>query len=134
LSASNRFTRDAWSAGSRPIARPVDLDLCSARNQVRAECDQAVQRPPRQQHARGAAQQGEEHALGDELSHHLAPAGPEGEARRDLTTPPGEPGELQVGDVRARNQEHATDGAEEQQIALSLRPDGVVQQRHDLDL
>ena len=40
----------------------------------------------------------------------------------------------EIGDVRARDQEHTSHGAEEQQITLPLLADRIVQERHDVDL
>src|SRR5205823_9647338 len=77
---------------------------------------------------------GDEHAFGDELAYDVGSAGTEGEARGDFTPTPGKSRQQQVGDVRAGDQQHAADCAEEQQIALTLRTHGVVEQRHDLDL
>ena len=111
----------------------IDPDFSDARNQVGAEGDQRAQRPLGQQQSDGAAKHREEHAFGDELAHHVAAARAEREARRDLSSSSGKAREQQVGDVRARDQEHARHGAEEQQITLSLRADRIVQERHDLD-
>jgi hypothetical protein len=65
---------------------------------------------------------------------HVEPRRAQREARRDLAPPAREAREHEVGDVGAGNQQHAADGAEEQQITLSLLPDRIVQQRHDVDL
>jgi hypothetical protein len=83
---------------------------------------------------RSAPNVSQEHAFGHELAHHLGPARAEREARGDLAPARGKAGEQQVGDVRTGDQEHAADCAEEQQITLSLRADGIVQERNDLDL
>ena len=148
FSASCTFTPAACNAGSRPIASPVTSVTTSAKPSASgsilissargiksaAEGDQRGKRPLRQQQARDAAKHGEEHAFGDELAHHVEPRRAEREARRDLPSPAGKAREQQVGDVRARNQQHAAHGAEQQQITLSLLPDRIVQERHDLDV
>ena len=111
----------------------IDADFGRARDEVRAERDQRFQRPPRQQQARGSAEEGEEHAFGDELADHVEPCRTQREARRDLPAPSGKARQHEVGDVRARNEKHAPYGAEQQQITLSLLPDRIVQDWHDLD-
>ena len=121
--------------GQREAERQrIDPDLDRARNEIGAKGDQRGKRPLRQQQAHRAAEDGEEHAFGDELADHVEPGRAEREARRDLPPPAGKAREHEVGDVRARNQEHTSHGAEEQQITLSLLPDRIVQERHDLDL
>ena len=64
----------------------------------------------------------------------VAPAGAEREARRDFTPTAGKARQHQVGDVRAGDQQHAADRAEEQQVTLTLLADRILEERHDLDL
>ena len=130
---ADRQTGDEGREQRKAQGDRVDPDFGDTRNQIRAEGDERTQRPLGQQHAGGAAEHGQEHAFGHELAHHLASARAEREARGDLAPARGKAREQQVGDVRARDQEHAADGAEEQQITLTLRADGILEQRHDLD-
>jgi len=112
----------------------IDPDFDRARNEIGSKGDERGQRPLRQQQARRATKAREQHAFGDELADHVESRRAECEARRDLPSPAGEAREHEIGDVRARNQEHTSHGAEEQQITLSLLPDRIVQKRHHLDL
>ena len=65
---------------------------------------------------------------------HVGAARAERESRGDFLAARREPRQQQVGDVRAGDQQHAADRAEQHQIAPALLPDGILQQRHHFDL
>ena len=131
---ADRQSGDERHGRGEAESQRIDPDLDRARNEIGSKGNQRGQRPLRQQQAHRAAKDGEEHAFGDQLPDHIEPRRAEREARRDLPPPRGEAREHQVGDVRARNQEHTSHRAEEQQITLSLLPDRIVQERHHLDV
>ena len=120
-------TRAKTSArGSIPISSARGIS--SAPNATRPRSVQWASSTPS-----SAAEPGDDQALGDQLAHHVGSIGAEREARGDLLAPAGEARQQQVGDVGAGDQQHAADGAEQQQVALALIAHGIVEQRHYLD-
>ena len=65
-------------------------------------------------------------AFGDQLTQQAGPSCPERRANRDLALAAGGAGEQQAGNVRARNQQHETDSAEQQQQRSADVPDDLV--------
>ena len=113
----------------------IDPDLEDARNQLGAEGDQRARAPTPPAAGRRAPPSTATSMLSVTSWRTTSPRlGAEREARGDLPPPAGEARQQQIGDVRAGDQEHAAHGAEEQQIALPLIADGIVEERHDLDL
>ena len=120
--------REASATGSSPISSDARNQV-GAQNTTTARSAHCASSTPTR-----AAEQGHDHAFGHQLAHHVGATGAEREARRDFLAASGEAREQQVGDVRARNQEHAAHRAEQHQVALALLADGIVEQRHHLDL
>ena len=94
-------TSDAVLADARQAGR-VD-------GEQRADADDAENRP---EHAAGERQHD---ALGQQLAHDAAAARADGGAHGNLAPPAGRAHEQQVGDVRAGDQQHEADGADEHQ-------------------
>ena len=70
------------------------------------EADQSRLAPDGEQRAGGCAQHGEKHRFGHELSDETSPTRAEGQPRGDLGSAEGRPGEKQVRQVGARDQQH----------------------------
>ena len=148
LSVSSTLTADACSAGKQTDrdsgderdddredeCHRIESDIDRARNEVGAGCDDDSQSDGREQQAERAAEYGHEHALRHELQHHVEPVRAERESRRNFLATRREPREQQVGDVRARDQQHAADRAEEHHVTPALLADRILEQRHHLDL
>ena len=92
-----------------------------------------MQRQRREEQAQGAAEGRDDHAFRDELQDDIHAVCAEGESCRDFLAARGEPCEQKIRDVRARDEQHAADRAEEHQVTLALLADGVFQERHHLD-
>ncbi len=92
---------------------PVDPHLGEARHVRGRQAHDRVERHGRERQARGGAGGREDEALGQELPRQPRAARPEGRADRDLGAAAGGPDEKQVRDVRARDQGHEPDGAEQ---------------------
>ena len=89
------------------------MDLFRARNIFRDERNQKIGPPDSENQSAEAADGGEEDAFREQLPNDPAAARAESGAERDLLLPDGGAGEKEVGDIRARDQEHAADRAEE---------------------
>ena len=81
------------------------------------------------QQAEGAAREREEGRLGEELADDAAAARAEGRADGDLLAPAERPGEHEVGDVGARDQEDEPDRAEQHQQRRPHVADELLVQR-----
>ena len=100
--------RDERGEGERPA---VERDLIHAREIRRRERDEHAEPAPRQGEARDAAEDAERRALDQQFAHELGPAGAERRADRQLVLPAVGPHQQQVGDVRARDEQHQADRA-----------------------
>ena len=74
--------------------------------------------------------QGEQHALGEELSNEAAPIGAQGRAHGHFLRAAGGLRHQQVRDVHARDEQHAADGDEQRDERGSRVADVVVEQGH----
>ncbi len=86
------------------------------------------QRRGREQQPEHAAGDREQQALGEKLRDDAAALGAEREADADFLAPAREAREQQVGDVRARDQQHRGDRDEQHRVGLALVADQVVLQ------
>jgi hypothetical protein len=113
----------------------VDPHLLDARHARRQRRQERLQPEVAEQHAGDGAQQRQQHALGQQLAQHARAAGPEREPHGDLALPVGGAREQQVRDVRARDQQHEGDRAQQQhQRGAHVADHGLVQRldRHAL--
>ena len=144
LSASRMSKRVAWTAGTTPKTIPVATDTASANISTGQSTPIAAARgspvtvvissdTPHDatQHAGGAAETREHHALDDQLPHDAAAAAAERRPHGNLLLPAHGAREQQIGDVRARNQQHERHRAQQHE---QRRPDvlheHVLQRRH----
>jgi hypothetical protein len=116
-----------------PEREPVDSNLEDSWDQTSAESDDRVDRPVGEQQPDGTAQHRKHQTFDDELSHDVGAARPERKSRGNLAPPPGEAGKLQIGDVGAGDQQDAANRGKQQQIALALVADRIVEQRDNLN-
>ena len=101
----------------------IQRDLARARRKPADERGQHVDGQPRDADADGAADHGEQRALGQQLPHQAAAAGAERGAHRQLAIAAQHPRQREVGDIRARDQQHQSGDAEQDQQQLP-RPGG----------
>ena len=97
------------------------------------QCDDGTERPLGEEQAHGASQKCHDHALRHELAQHVGSTRTECKTRCDLLPAAGKARQQQVRNVRASDQQDAADRAEQHQVALTLVPHGIVEQRHHLD-
>ena len=127
LSELERSVVDARSAGTSPNAMPVSSVIDRRREQhARVERDRRGARNARgalpsrararrsraSAEARRSAEHREQHALREQLRDHPRPARADRDAHGDFALPPRRAREQHVRDVRARDQQHERDGAE----------------------
>ena len=105
--AHERRARD-----ERPRA-PVQREHGVRRQLLRGRDGDARERPCREQRAERAGDDGEDHALDQELRDDVRARGAERLPDRDLLVPAGEPADEKTRDVRARDQQHEADRAEQ---------------------
>ena len=91
----------------------VEMNAARARQICRCEREQGIESPARDEQAGRAAAEREEHAFGQQLPNESKTARPERGANRKLAMPRGRAGEEEIGDVRAGDEEHAADRAEQ---------------------
>ena len=92
--------------------------------------------PPDENHGEAetdnAADEGQEHALDEQLTNDPPPRRAEGHAHGDLPGAMGRAGQQQVGDVRAGDQQHERDRAHERpEDGFDLRANDAIQKRRD---
>ena len=81
----------------------------------------------------GAAEQAEQHALGQQLADESLPARAERRADRDFLLPAGRAREQQIGDVGARDQQHERHRAEHDEHRDADVADDGLDERDDVD-
>ena len=113
--------------------RAIEPDFVQPRQRVRSVRDDSLHRGVREDQADGAADRGEQHALGQHLADQPRRAGAERRADRQLACADRPAREHQVGDVRARHQQDERDGGEEQLQRRARRSDNPLLQRTDAD-
>ena len=91
----------------------VDVDVRCPRRKAGGVRDQEVHTPPGKRDTKGAPQQREQGALGQQLAQQAQPVGAEDRADRNLALTPHQARERQVGDARTDDQEHESGGSEE---------------------
>ena len=106
----------------------IERDLVRARNEVVAQMRQQRQRDCREDEADHSAGEREHQAFDEELRDDAAALGAEREADADFLAPAREAREQQIGDVRARDQQHARDRGEQHAVGLALVADEIVLQ------
>ena len=89
------------------------MDLSRARDRFRDERDEEIGPPEREKQSADAANSRQKHAFDEQLPDDSAAARPERGAEGHFLPPNGGAGEEEVGDIRARDQEYAADGAEQ---------------------
>src|SRR5262245_45674327 len=82
---------------------------------IRAQLDQKLDSPKGKQKSGSAAQQCQQHALGEELANQAPVAGTKRLADGRLSLPGRRPCQLKVGDIGARDQQHQSDGCEQKE-------------------
>jgi hypothetical protein len=87
----------------------------------RHEQHDAAHQSEREQHAEDAAREGQYHAFRQQLSHQPTAARAEGQAHRHLAAPAGTARELQVGHIRAGDQQEKADRAKQRLQARAHR-------------
>ena len=92
---------------------PVNANLPGARNLRGREFQNQPGAAHGKQQPADSARQAEQHALGQKLLHHAAPAGAQRRPHRDLVRSSGGASQQQVGHIRAGDQQEQSDGAEQ---------------------
>ena len=105
-----RHARDAESEQER---HPVDRHLRRQQVALRYEGEQGGEGPLRHQQSEHTAQRRHESALDQQLTHDARAAGTDSGAHCHLAPAAGSARQQQVGDIRARDQQHAADGSEQ---------------------
>ena len=128
-SASVTSAFDVCSAGTSPNTMPVSSDTASENSstgmlivdprlvrhvELRHQPDDGANRAEREQHAEHAAGERQQDALGQELAQQPAAAGANRHPDRHLARARRAAGQLQVGDVGARDEQQERDRAEQQ--------------------
>ena len=141
-SASVTSAFDVCSAGTSPKTMPVSKDTASEKRstgtlighprlvrhvELGHQRDDGANRAEGEEHAERAAGEGEQDALGQELAQQPAAAGANRHPDRHLARPRRAAGQLQVGDVGARDEEQERDRAEQQ---LQAGPHLSARDRH----
>ena len=92
----------------------------------RHEGEQRGNDPSRREHARDAAERGQQKAFGQQLSDQACASGAQREPHRNLTLPRGRTRQQQIADVRARDDQHERDDGEQnlERLAVLLTETG----------
>ena len=108
-----------------------NVDLVHARNALRAERDEQVARPSRNEHTGETAGKREQQALDHELPHEARARRAQRGSRGDLLHPAARERQQQVRNVGARRNEHQRHGTEEQPERSARRAEHGVRIRRD---
>ena len=143
-SMSLRSVRDAFHAGTMPNSKPVAIDTASAKSSTRTSSrivagstgscgptsatSDFVERH-RERDAGDAAEQRQQHTLGEQLLRDASAAGAERGAHRKLARARRAARELEIGDVRAGDEQHERDRAEHDEQTLANAADELVLER-----
>ena len=134
-----RSARPAWSIGARPVSSPTTIAAPAANSTVRGSRNPAAASllsssparsaaPPQcaMSEPSDAAEDREQHALGEQLREQPAAAHAEREAQRDLAPALERAREQQIRDVRAGDEQHddrhAADPRRDLRDARRVRP------------
>ena len=112
----------------------VDLDALRSRHLGRDDAPDEVDAPHRQEHAGGAAQQGDQAVLGEQLGQDPPPAGTEALPDRHLGLAVDTAREEHAGHVGAGGEQHEADGGEQDQELRAQPPDDLGLEGQDPDL
>ena len=126
-----------WNAGHEPEQQSrrnrqrqsegrdgrVDADLGQARYPLRLETDERVHTPYGEQQSERASGGSENRALGQKLAHQSTASCPERAADGHLRFARRRAGEQEIRDVRARDEQHESHGAEQDEHRLPDVPD-----------
>ena len=137
---------EAFQAGRMPKATPVekrqhsrecddaavDADAFETRQDVRHRGEQELRPPGREEDSAGSSDDGEDDALGQDLSHEARSARAQGRADRELRASRGGPREKQVREVRARDQKDQADRAREDPERAFAFADDAVEERDEV--
>ena len=107
----------------------IDARLLEPRHARRARRDDPGDEPLRQHEAGGRRRQRQHRAFGQQLAHDAAPAGAERGADGDFASTGGAAREQQVRDVAARDQQHESDGAQQDEQTRSIAADELLAKR-----
>src|SRR5260370_20333015 len=124
-SGSDRYSKRP--AGHAPIKRK----RLQARNARRTEAHHGAHAPVGQQQSHGAAEHSHRQALGEELAKELSVAGAQRGANRHLVSARGGTRQKHMRHVRAGNQQHKSDSAEQRQECRADFPDDALLQWND---
>ena len=108
----------------------IEPDLVQAWNRIVAKDLQHVHHRSRHSEPHQTAEAGEDQALDEHLTHEPTTARAESRANRELVDAPRGPSEHEIGDVDARDQEHESDGSEQQVQWAARRRDEIILQRN----
>ena len=109
----------------------VETHLIEARDRDRGDRRHALKTNSRDRQTERAAGEAEDRALGQQLPDQAPAAGAKRRADRDLARPVHRPREEQVGDVRAGNQHHEPDRAQQHEQGRAHRTGDRYLERHD---
>src|SRR5262245_25987943 len=127
--AENKASEDRDPRGESQHAL-IKPDLSRPWNAVRADGQNQIDSPPRQRHAESPSSHGQQYALSQQLPHDAPSAGAHRHTHGDFSLPRRSARQQQVGHVRAGDQQHASDGAQQdQQRRPDIANDGVSQRR-----
>jgi len=110
--------------------REVEADVGDARHLGRRRSDEQVHTPAGQQGAGSPARQRQDHALDQRLADEPPARRAERGPNRQLPLARGRPGEHQVGDVGAGDEQHERHGAEDDENRPPGAADHLLHQRH----
>jgi hypothetical protein len=91
------------------------------------QADDAVEGEPREEQSGRRAERRDDKLLDHGLADDAGARGAERQAHGDFTAPADEPGEAEIGDVRARDQQDRDDGAHERREHRPYRAERVVE-------
>ena len=111
----------------------VERDLLQPRHARRAERDDGIAPPERDQESQKAAEQGDEHALDQELANDLSAIRAQRRAHREFPRPPGAAHGEKVREISAGNQQDQSNRAEQEPKVFLVRANLIFEKRRDVD-
>ena len=132
MNRGNEPSDDAGSDGDAQRERQhrrIQVHFVQSRNRFRSKRDQRVEAPRRKQHAENAAGEREQQSLGEQLPQDAPAPAAERSADGELALACRAACEQHAGDVRASDEEHQYDRAEQRLQRRPHRTDQIVEQR-----
>ena len=111
----------------------IDADVAGDRQAARAQRDERADEPHGEQHAERAAERGEQHALGQQLHQNPSARRAKRHAQRDLLMAGARARDEQTRHVCGRDQQHETDGDEQERDHRPHVGDEIGSQRDEID-